>query len=46
VVSEEGERTTFEEKTEMTEGEESSEEFPVKGGITGLGRGKLVGKEG
>ena len=29
----------------MADGKESSKEFPVKGGITGLSRGKFVGKE-
>jgi hypothetical protein len=32
VVGEEGERTTFEEETEMFGGEESGQQFPVKSG--------------
>jgi hypothetical protein len=45
VVSEKGERTTFEKKAEMADRKESSKELSVKGGITGLSRGKFVGKE-
>jgi hypothetical protein len=45
VVSEKGKRSAFKEKTEMTDGEIGSQKFTVKSGVTGLSRGKFVGKE-
>jgi hypothetical protein len=36
VVCEKGERTTFEEKSEMFDGKEGGQEFSVKSGIAGF----------
>jgi hypothetical protein len=45
VVSEKGKRSAFKEKTEMTDGEIGGQKFTIKSGVTGLSRGRFVGKE-
>ena len=45
MVCEKGERASFKEKAEMAYGKESSEKFSIKSRVTGLGRGKFMGKE-
>ena len=46
VVSEKGERTTFEEKSKMFDGKESGQKFSVKSGIAGFCGRKFVGEKG
>ena len=46
VVCEKGERTTFEEKSEMFDRKESGQEFSVKSGIAGFCGGKFFGEKG
>ncbi len=46
MACEKGERTTFEEKSEMFDGKESGQEFSVKSGIAGFCRRKFFGEKG
>ena len=46
VICEKGKFTTLQEKTEMADGGVGCQEFSVKGGVFGFGRGKLLGEKG
>ena len=46
VVCEKGERTTFEEKSEMFDGKEGGQEFSVKSGIAGFCCRQFFGEKG
>jgi hypothetical protein len=45
VIREEGEKTTFEEKTEVADSKVGSQQFTVKGGVSSFSGRKFVGKE-
>jgi hypothetical protein len=45
VISEKGEKSTFQEKTEVTDCEVGCQQFPVKGRVTGFSGRKLVGEK-
>ena len=46
VVGEEGEISTLQEETEVTNGEVSSQKLSVKVGVLGFGGGKFLGEKG
>ena len=46
VVCEEGELATLQEESEVTNRGISCQKPPVKGGVLGFGRGKLLGEKG